>query len=113
LQGGPARGDLRERPEEARAAAEKFSSAAKFEHWREMIASKTIDAVLIATPHYQHPDIAVAAFDAGLHVLCEKPAAVTVKEARRMNDAAAAPEPEVRDELSDARQPAAAKAFAS
>ena len=71
------------------AAAEKFPEAEKFQHWQEMLASKTIDAVLIATPHYQHPDIAVAAFDAGLHVLCEKPAAVTVKEARRMNDAAA------------------------
>ena len=71
------------------AAAEKFPEAEKFQHWQEMLASKTIDAVLIATPHYQHPDIAVAAFDHGLHVLCEKPAAVTVKEARRMNDAAA------------------------
>jgi len=71
------------------AAAEKFPEAEKFQRWQEMLASKTIDAVLIATPHYQHPDIAVAAFDHGLHVLCEKPAAVTVKEARRMNDAAA------------------------
>jgi predicted dehydrogenase len=70
-------------------AAEKFPGAQRFERWQEMLASKTIDAVLIATPHYQHPDIAVAAFDARLHVLCEKPAAVTVKEARRMNDAAA------------------------
>ena len=76
-------------PKKLAAAAEKFPNAAKFEHWRDMIGSKAIDAVLIATPHYQHPDIAVAAFDAGLHVLCEKPAAVTVKEARRMNDAAA------------------------
>jgi predicted dehydrogenase len=71
------------------AAAEKFTNAQKFERWQEMLASKTIDAVLIATPHFQHPDIAVAAFDNNLHVLCEKPAAVTVKQARRMNDAAA------------------------
>jgi predicted dehydrogenase len=71
------------------AAAEKFPTAQKFERWQEMLASKTIDAVLIATPHFQHPDVAVAAFDNNVHVLCEKPAAVTVKEARRMNDAAA------------------------
>ena len=71
------------------AATEKFPGAQRFERWQEMLASKTIDAVLIATPHYQHPDIAVAAFDHGLHVLCEKPAAVTVKESRRMTDAAA------------------------
>jgi predicted dehydrogenase len=72
-----------------KAAGEKFAAAEKFERWEEMLASKSIDAVLIATPHYQHPDIAIAAFDHNLHVLCEKPAAVTVKQARRMNDAAA------------------------
>ena len=71
------------------AGAAKYPGPQKFERWQEMLTSNTIDAVLIATPHYQHPDIAVAAFDNNLHVLCEKPAAVTVKEARRMNDAAA------------------------
>ena len=70
-------------------AGEKHPAAQKFERWQDLVASKNVDAVLIATPHYQHPDIAVAAFDAGLHVLCEKPAAVTVNEARRMNAAAA------------------------
>ncbi len=76
-------------PAKLAAAAEKFPIAQKFERWQEMLGSKSLDAVLIATPHFQHPDIAVAAFDNNLHVLCEKPAAVTVKEARRMNDAAA------------------------
>lgn len=76
-------------PAKLKAAGEKFSGAEKFESWEKMFASRAIDAVLIATPHFQHPDITVAAFDHGLHVLCEKPAAVTVKQARRMNDAAA------------------------
>jgi len=70
-------------------AAEKHPNVEKFERWQDLLTSKSIDAVLIATPHFQHPDIAVAAFDNNLHVLCEKPAAVTVKQARRMNDAAA------------------------
>ena len=76
-------------PAKLESAAEKFPGAQRFARWEEMLASKTIDAVLVATPHYQHPDITVAALDQGLHVLCEKPAAVTVKEARRMNEAAA------------------------
>jgi predicted dehydrogenase len=71
------------------AAAAKFPDAKKFATWQEMIGSKAIDAVLVATPHYQHPEITIAGFEKNLHVLCEKPAAVTVKQARRMNDAAA------------------------
>ena len=47
------------------------------------------DAVLIATPHYQHPELAIRAFGQGLHVLCEKPAGVYTKQVREMNDRAA------------------------
>jgi predicted dehydrogenase len=59
-----------------------------FLDYREMIDSKIIDAVLIATPHYFHPDIALYAFQKGAHVLTEKPVAVQVKDAERMNQAA-------------------------
>jgi predicted dehydrogenase len=69
--------------------AAKFPAAKKFEKYDEMLSSGAIDAVLIATPHFQHPDMTIAALEKGVHVLCEKPAAVTVKEARRMADAAA------------------------
>jgi predicted dehydrogenase len=62
---------------------------ARFNRYQDVIASGTVDAVLIATPHPQHPEVALAAFEKGLHVLCEKPVAVSVKEARRMNEAAA------------------------
>ncbi len=51
-----------------------------------MIASGKIDALLIATPHYTHPDFARTAFEAGVHVLCEKPVAVTALEAQRLNN---------------------------
>jgi predicted dehydrogenase len=54
-----------------------------------MMDSGLIDAVLIATPHYSHPELAIAAFKRNLHVLCEKPAGVYTKQVREMNDAAA------------------------
>ncbi|GBG06798.1 oxidoreductase [Paenibacillus agaridevorans] len=54
-----------------------------------MMDSGLIDAVLIATPHYSHPELAIAAFQRNLHVLCEKPAGVYTKQVREMNDAAA------------------------
>src|SRR5687768_1004434 len=38
-----------------------------------------IDAVVIAAPDAFHPELVVAALDAGLHVLCEKPLALTVR----------------------------------
>jgi predicted dehydrogenase len=60
-----------------------------FERWEEMFASGLIDAVLVATPHYSHVPISEAAFARGLHVLCEKPVAVSVKAARHLNDVAA------------------------
>jgi len=47
-----------------------------------------IEAVLIATPHYDHPPLAVKAFKNDLHVLIEKPAGVYTKAVREMNEAA-------------------------
>ena len=54
----------------------------------DLIRSGACDAVLIATPHYQHPTLAVEAFEAGLHVLCEKPAGVYTLQVRDMIAAA-------------------------
>lgn len=54
-----------------------------------LFASKAADAVLIATPHYDHPTLAVLAFESGYHVLVEKPAGVFTKAVREMNEAAA------------------------
>ena len=59
-----------------------------FEEGSDLIKSGLCDAVLIAVPHYQHPTLAIEAFDAGLHVLCEKPAGVYTKQVREMNEAA-------------------------
>ena len=54
----------------------------------ELIESGEVDAVIIATPHYYHPPIAIDAFDAGLHVLTEKPAGVDCASVREMCEAA-------------------------
>jgi predicted dehydrogenase len=51
---------------------------------------RQVDAVMIATPHYDHPPLAVEAFGAGRHVLIEKPAGVYTQQVREMNAAAQA-----------------------
>lgn len=49
-----------------------------------MMAEADLDAVLIATPHYDHTPLSIAALERGLHVLCEKPVGVHVKDVRKM-----------------------------
>ncbi len=49
--------------------------------------SGSVDGVIIATPHYAHPPLAVQAFEAGLHVLVEKPAGVYGRQVQEMNGA--------------------------
>ena len=56
-----------------------------------MIASGSIDAILIATPHYSHTSIGVAALQAGLHVLVEKPISVHKADAEKLIAARAQP----------------------
>jgi len=60
-----------------------------FEQAAELMESNLVDAVIIASPHYQHPPLAIEAFQRGLHVLTEKPAGAYTKQARQMNEAAA------------------------
>jgi len=55
----------------------------------EMIRSGLIDAILIVTPHYFHPSIAIDAMEHGIHVMCEKPAGVYTKQVKQMNEVAA------------------------
>jgi predicted dehydrogenase len=71
------------------AAAEKFGWAETATDWRDAVARDDIDVIDIVTPGDSHVEIAIAALEAGKHVLCEKPLANTVAEARAMADAAA------------------------
>lgn len=57
-----------------------------FTEYQHLLDAHKCDMVMIATPHYGHPPITRAAFEAGLHVLSEKPIAVDVKEARLTNE---------------------------
>ncbi len=59
-----------------------------FEDTSSLFASGLMDGVIIAVPHYDHPPLAVEAFNHGLHVLTEKPAGVYTKQVRQMNEAA-------------------------
>ncbi len=59
-------------------------SVPAFTDYRDMLAQIELDAVLIATPHYDHPSIAIDAFERGIHVLTEKPIAVHVQAAQEM-----------------------------
>ncbi|MGQ9541665.1 MAG: Gfo/Idh/MocA family protein [Armatimonadota bacterium] len=59
-----------------------------FTDYRELLRNGLVDAVLIATPHPSHAQIAEYAFQHGVHVLCEKPLAVSISEGRRMVDSA-------------------------
>ena len=65
-----------------------LSSAAAPVAWREAVSSPEVDAVIISTPTKFHAEIALRALEAGKHVLCEKPLARTVEEARAMVEAA-------------------------
>ncbi|MDD2648780.1 MAG: Gfo/Idh/MocA family oxidoreductase, partial [Eubacteriales bacterium] len=77
------------REDRRRWAEEAFAkSAAVFSEGEELIDSGLCDAVLIATPHYQHPTLAIKAFSKGLDVLSEKPIGVYTKEVRREIEAA-------------------------
>ncbi|MFB8265231.1 MULTISPECIES: Gfo/Idh/MocA family protein [unclassified Streptomyces] len=71
-----------------RAAADRLGWAAAETDWRALIARDDVDVVDICTPGDSHAEIAVAALEAGKHVLCEKPLANTVDEAEAMVEAA-------------------------
>jgi predicted dehydrogenase len=69
-------------------AASRLGWAEAVTDWRELIARDDIDVIDVCTPGDSHAEIAIAALEAGKHVLCEKPLANTVDEARAMVAAA-------------------------
>ncbi len=70
-------------PEIAQRVGEKYN-VPFFTSGPAMFESGLVDAVIVATPHYWHPVLTIQAARAGLHVMCEKPLAVTVGAARAM-----------------------------
>ncbi len=69
-------------------ASEQLPEAEIFNEGSELIRSGKCDAVLIAVPHYQHPPLAIDAFEHGLHAMVEKPAGVYTLQVREMMAAA-------------------------
>ncbi|HHV44989.1 MAG TPA: Gfo/Idh/MocA family oxidoreductase [Firmicutes bacterium] len=59
----------------------------RFRDYIEMLDSGLVDAVIIGVPHIFHPEMCIAAFERGIHVICEKPVAITAREARLINEA--------------------------
>jgi predicted dehydrogenase len=74
----------------AEAFAAEFGAKRWHADWRELVADPEVEAVYVATPVRLHAEQAIAAAEAGKHVLCEKPMALNVAECARMNAAAGA-----------------------
>ena len=72
----------------ARKIADRYGVPQVFARWEEMLEKARPDIVVIAAPPALHKTIALAAFERGAHVLCEKPLAMDAEEARAMIDAA-------------------------
>ncbi|MGX7199747.1 Gfo/Idh/MocA family protein [Enterococcus nangangensis] len=72
-------------PDKLVVAKRKYGENYKFyDSVQQVLADEAIDAVIISTPHYDHPVIAMAALKAGKHVLSEKPAGVYTKKVREL-----------------------------
>jgi len=56
--------------------------------YRRMLEAESPDAVSIAVPHFAHHEVGIYALNAGVHVLVEKPFAITIKAGQKMIDAA-------------------------
>ncbi|HEX8142777.1 MAG TPA: Gfo/Idh/MocA family oxidoreductase [Pyrinomonadaceae bacterium] len=68
----------------AESFAREFGARRCYKHWQELLADEEVEAVYIATPVHLHAAQAIAAAEAGKHVLCEKPMAMSVSECERM-----------------------------
>ncbi|MGF6655859.1 putative dehydrogenase [Paraburkholderia youngii] len=78
-------GALSSDPERARASAVEAGIARSYADWREMARAEAarddgIDAVAIVTPNHLHAPVATAFLEAGIHVICDKPLAVSLAE---------------------------------
>lgn len=65
-----------------------YAEISIYNDFRELLARKDVDAVVIATPDHWHAAMSVRAAEAGKDIYCEKPLALTVKEGRAMVNAA-------------------------
>jgi UDP-N-acetyl-2-amino-2-deoxyglucuronate dehydrogenase len=74
--------------ERAKAFADQYGVPQVYTDMHQMLHSGEVEAIMCCTPHPIHERVVVAAAEAGVHVLCEKPMAITLDEADRMIAAA-------------------------
>ena len=74
--------------ERADAFGDRFDIPNRHGSYDDLMADPTVDVVYVATPHSHHEVVVLAAFEAGKHVLCEKPFALNATQATRMANAA-------------------------
>ena len=76
-------------PERLKGVEERYGTKLEcFANADDLFAARCCDAVIIATPHYFHPPLAIQAFEHGVHAMSEKPAGVYTRQVRQMNEAA-------------------------
>lgn len=75
-------------PERAKTYAETYGAAAALTDYRKVLKDPAIDAVSVCLPNVLHAPVTIACLEAGKHVLCEKPIAVSLKQAEAMRAAA-------------------------
>lgn len=75
-------------PERLQATAEQWEWEETATHWESVVQRKDIDVIDIATPNVLHAPIAIAAAQAGKIIFCEKPLAMSLREAETMTQAA-------------------------
>jgi len=73
--------------ERALAFAAKHGAAAGYDSFEQLLENRDVEVVYVATPHNLHRQYVLQAAEAGKHVLCEKPMALTVAEAEEMVEA--------------------------
>src|SRR5207247_3619167 len=69
---------------DAFAPLDSFKPLATFDDPEKLFRSGTVDAVIISTPHYQHTTLGIAALEAGLHIMVEKPISAHKADAERL-----------------------------
>ncbi|SFL54416.1 Predicted dehydrogenase [Gracilibacillus orientalis] len=74
--------------DKAKTVASEYGIPAAFDNYETMLAETEADAVSVCVPNKFHKNAAIAALEAGCHVLCEKPPAMSQHEAKEMEDAA-------------------------
>lgn len=76
--------------EKAQKFAGAIAGAAAYGSYENLVADKNVDAIYVATPHPMHEEHSLLAMNAGKPVLCEKPFAMSAKQAQTMIDASQA-----------------------